>query len=268
MKRFFIINFFVLVLFASAAVCQTAQKIEQELVGAIKQLNQYSTYSGNYDEEKLSAANKAFKEKLLKYTKNAATLKYGFPKLGDLVVIATSDDGKLRTYSWDSGTGGTMHDYITLYQYLGANGKIYSRTDEDPAAAQDEEEESGGESFVNTIYAVNTSNGTVYVVCTTAIASSIDHYDAANLYKIEGDKLIDDVKLFKTKEGLTASIGFEYDFFTVAERPGRPLGLILYDKQTKTVKIPIVIVDKNSPIGRVTNRFINYKFDGKYFVRN
>lgn len=261
--RFNICLWLFLICFVSVSA-QSNVQVEKELVSIINQVNKYSTYGGNYNDEKLYAADKAFEEKLLKYTKNAATLKYSFPKLAELITIATSDDGKFRTYSWDLGTGGTMHDYAVVYQYTGADGKVYSRTDEKPSG-EDEEDSGGG--FVSIIYTVNNPGGNIYVVCTNFQASTSDHYAAANLYKIEGNKLNDEVKLFKTKEGLTNSIGFEYDFFSVAERPGRPLRLILYDKPTKTVKIPIVIQDQKSPMGRVTNRFINYRFDGKYFVK-
>lgn len=263
MKILLKINFAIVFLFVFSfpAFAQSNAKTEQDLVGAIKEVQKWSDYGSSYDDEKLSKANEVFEDKLLKYTKNAATLKYPFATLGKLLTIATSDDGKFRVYSWDAETGGTMHDFSRVYQYQGADGKIYSKTDR-PSSDED-----GAGSFVYEIYTVNAAEGNIYIVCTTFIGSNIDHYGAADLYKIEGSELIDKVKLFKTKEGLTDSIGFEYDFFSVADRKDRPLKLILYDKPTKTVKIPIVIADKQSPLGKVTNRFISYKFDGKYFVK-
>lgn len=264
MKRFLQINFVVLFLlaFSLSAFAQSNAKIEKELVSAIKEVQKWSNYGGNYDSDKLTAANQNFEDKLLKHTKNAATLKYPFSTLGKYLIVATSEDGKFRTYSWDNETGGTMHDYSIVYQYQGADGKVYSRMGENSS-----EEEEGGGGFVNAVYTANNAAENIYVVCTTFIASTSDHYAAADLYKIQGGALVDKVKLFKTQEGLTDSIGFEYDFFSVVDRKERPLKLILYDKTTKTVKIPIVIQDKKSPLGRVTNRFINYRFDGKYFVK-
>ncbi len=263
MKSLLVIKLFlsILLVFSGSAFAQSSAKIEQELVSAIKEVQKWSDYGSNYDDAKLSKANEVFEDTLLKYTKNAATLKYPFATLGKLLTIATSDDGKFRVYSWDAETGGTMHDFSRVYQYMSADGKVYSKTDKLSA------DEDGAGSFVYEIYTVNAAGGNIYIVCTTFIGSNIDHYGAADLYKIEGEELIDRVKLFKTKEGLTDSIGFEYDFFTVADRKDRPLKLILYDKPTKTVKIPIVIADKQSPLGKVTNRFISYKFDGKYFVK-
>jgi hypothetical protein len=264
MKSFLKINFGTLVLLVLSlnVFAQSSQQIENELVNAIKEVQKYSTYGGNYDEDRLSKANDLFEEKLVKYTKNAAVLKYNFPKLGDLIIIATSEDGRFRVYSWDLETGGTMHDYSRVYQYQADDGKVYSRTDKKASV-----EDGGAGSFVYSIFPVNVKSGVVYVVCTTFIGSTSDHYGAADLYKIEGSSLIDKVKLFKTKQGLTDSIGFEYDFFSVVNRKERPLKLIQFDKTTQTIKIPIVIQDAKTPQGRVTNKFINYKYDGNYFVR-
>lgn len=254
LAAFFLIAFFV------SAFGQTNAKIEQELVAAINEVQKYSAYGGNYDDAKVSAANEVFREKLLNYTKTAATLKYAFPALGKLLTIATADDGKLRIYSWDLETGGTMHSFSRVYQYLGADGKVYSKP-------ESEAEEGDAGSFAHSIYTQPTKNGAIYAVCSTAILSNPDHYQAVSLYKIEGAELKDKVELFKTAEGLTDSIGFEYDFFSIVERQERPVKLILFDKATKTIKIPVVIQDKKNPLGRVTNRFINYRFDGNYFVK-
>ncbi len=263
MKRIWKINLIVLFLciFSLPAFGQSNAKIEQELVTVIKEVQKYSNYGSNYDDEKLSAANKAFEEKLLKYAKSEATLKYAFTSLGKLLTIATSEDGKFRIYSWDSETGGTMHDFYRVYQFQGTDGKVYSKPDESS------EEDGGAGSFVYDIFTLNTKNGTVYIVCSNFIGSTNDHYQSANLFKIEGEKLVDKVKLIKTTSGLTDSLSFEYNFFSVVDRKERPIKLILFDKKTNTLKIPVVIDNKEFPNGKVTNKFISYKFDGNYFVK-
>lgn len=250
------------VLFSLSVFGQNNLQIENELVGAIKEIQNYSAYGSNYDEDKLYKANEAFEGKLLKYTKNASTLTYKFAKLNELMLNATSDDGKFRIYSWDTETGGTLHDYSRVYQYQAADGKVYSRADKKAT-----DEDGGAGSFVYDIFTLETVNGKIYIVCSTFIASTNDHYQSANLYKIESDTLEDKVKLIKTASGITDSIGFEYNFFSVEQRRERPIKLISFDKKTKTLKIPIVIEDKEFPNGRVTNRFINYKFNGNYFVK-
>lgn len=263
MKKLLTINFAVLILFSLAfsAFAQSNAKIEQELVAAIKEVQKYSDYGSNYDDEKLSKANEVFEAKLLKYTKIAATLKYPFAELNKLMANATSEDGKFRVYTWDSETGGTMHDYYRVYQFQGADGKVYSQIEDNS------EKDGGAGSFVYDIFTVDAKGEKVYVVCTTFIGSTNDHYQAANLFKIEGNKINDKVNLIKTKSGVTNSINFEYNFFSVVDRPERPVKLILFEKKTNTLKIPIVINDKEFPNGRVTKKFISYKFDGTYFVK-
>lgn len=247
---------------ALSAFAQTNAVIEKELVALIKDIRQYSNYGGNYDEEKLYKANDDFKKKLLKYTKNASTLSYKFPELSKLMLNATSDDGNFRIYSWDMETGGTMHDYDRVYQYRGADGKVYSRSDPEKNA-----EEGGAGSFVYDIFTLGTKSGKVYIVCSTFIGSTQDHYGSADLYKIDGKTLKDNVKLIKTQSGLTNSLSFEYNFFSVVDRKERPIKLIRFDKKTKTLKIPVVIEDERFPNGRVTNKFISYRFNGRYLVK-
>jgi hypothetical protein len=264
MKDFFRIKILTLLIFvvSFSAFGQSNAQIEQELTATIEEVQRYSTYGDNYDDDKLDKANEEFNKKLLKYTKKAATLKYDFPKFGKLIIIATSKDGKFRTYSWDEEHGGTMHDYTVVYQYQGADGKIYSWTDKDAAT------DSGNiGAFVHSIYSVNSKAGKIYIVCLTFIGGTSYQYGSANLYKINGNKLIDKVKLFKTKKGFTDSIGFDYNFFSVVDRPERPIKLILFNEKTKTVKIPIVIKNDENDYGTVTNKFINYKFNGNYFVK-
>lgn len=242
---------------------QTPQTIEQELVAAIKELQTYSTYGSNYDEDKLAKANENFLKKMLEQTKVPSTLSHKFNVLKEHLHIATSEDGKFRLYSWDTEDGGTMHEFTRVYQYQGADGKVYSKTDEET----EDEGEGGGGSFVTDVFTVDASDGKFYIVCSTFIGSTNDHYQSADLYKIEGANLFDKVKLIKTKSGLTNTLGFEYNFFSVFQRKERPIRLISYDKKTKTLKIPVVIEDKEFPNGRVTNKFISYTFDGTYFVK-
>ena len=46
------------------------------------------------------------------------------------------------------------------------------------------------------------------------------------------------------------------------DKPERPVRLIKYDKIKKIIYIPIVLED-----GKVTDRYIQYKFNGSYFEK-
>ena len=262
MKKLFAINVFLVLLvgaFALSAFGQTNAQIEQELVGHIKNIEKWSSYGEESNDELLSKENKIFEEKLLKYTKIAATLSYKFAALDEFMHIATSVDGRLRVFSWDTQDGGTMHRFSRVYQYRDAGGKVNSKSD-------DLDEEDAG-SYVDDIFTVETKGGKVYLVCSTAIISTSQRYQSVSLYQIAGARLDDEVKMIKTRSGLTSYVAFEYDFFSIAESKGRPASLVSFDQKTNVLRIPVVINDKEFPNGRVTAKRIGYKFDGTYFVR-
>jgi hypothetical protein len=257
-KRFYAITF-VLLVFCISGFAQTPIKIEQELVKLYAKVNDNSSYKSDTDNDLLAKANDDFKAKVLKYTKIASTLKHNFSELNKEITITTSEDGKFRAYSWDRLDGGTMRFFETVYQFQAKNGKVYSNSVET--------EEGNAEGFVHDIFSVETNLGKLYLVCKTAIGSTQDRYAGVGLFRIDGNKLNDKVKLFKTKSGLTNSIGFGYNFFSVVDRKERPVELILYDTKTKVLKIPVVIENEKFQNGEVTDKFINYKFNGTYFVK-
>jgi hypothetical protein len=237
-----------------------AAQIEKELIAALKDIQTYSSYGGGYDEQKLDNAQAVFEEKLSKYTKAASTLDHEFADLGQQMSIATSADGMLRIYSWDLEDGGTMHRFGRLYQYRNPDGKVYSMVEQPP-------DEGMGQGFVTEIFTLDTTAGKVYIVASTFIGSTKNYYQTASLYRIEGGKLNNNVNLIKTRSGITNTLRFEYDNFSVIDRTERPIKLITFDKRTGILAIPVVIKDGEFPDGRVTNRRINYRFNGQYFVK-
>ena len=251
---------FLLCLFSFSAFAQTLPQMEQDLVKSLEEVSKNGTYAGNYDEEKLGKAQETFKNKLLKYAKISSTLKYPFAELQKQMKIATSPDGKFRVYSWDLEDGGTMHDFDAIYQYQGSDGKVYVK---DRSAKSDEGDYG---SFAPKVYEVQTKTGKVYLVLTTAIGSTQDYAQSINAMKIVGNKLDDKFNIFKTNSGMTNSIGFGFNAFSVVDRKGGFI-LILFDSKTNILKIPVVVENEKYPNGEVTNRFINYKFNGTNFVK-
>lgn len=253
-----------LVLFGLAAG-QTVASIEKELLAKIKKIDKASAYtSAARNDELLSSLNDDLKASLIRFTKQASTLHYGFPKLSKEIDIETSADKKFRVYTWDRQDGGTMHFYETVYQYLG-DGKVHSRGVSGSKDKDADWQDSGA--FVIDIFSLDTKAGTVYMVLSSSILSTSESTQQIDLFKISGDTLDDEVKLIKTKAGLTNTLGFEFDFFSAVDRPERPLRLISYNAATKTIKLPIVIVDNKYQYGRVTERSITYRFNGNYFVK-
>ncbi len=262
MKKQYLPALIFLVVFALNAFGQAPAKIEQELIKHATNIDDWTMRNDRTGEEMTEAIEKEhqiFQTKLLKYTKQLSTLKYNFNDLSKHLSIATSADGKFRVYSRDLQGGGTMHFFETIYQYQASDGKVYSQI-------QDlEEGDPGG--FVYDIFTLNLKKGNVYMVCTTGIGSTQDHGQNLRLFQVEGRKLNKSVKLIKTKSGLTDSIGFSYNFFSVVDRPERPIKLFTYDNRTNTFTFPVVIEDNEFGNGRVTDKLISYRFNGTYFVK-
>lgn len=184
---------------------------------------------------------------------NPTTLNYSFRKLIDSnnCHVKTSSDRNFRIYSWDTWTGGTMRIFNEIYQWRD-KGKVFTKvptyTDGDPG------------SFCSKIFTVTINNKPYYLAVTNGIYSSKDAMQSISVYTIENNKLTDTVKLFKTKKERLNRIDVEFDFFSVVDRPERPLELITYDNKQKIIYIPVV-GDK----GKVTNKNILYQLKGRYF---
>lgn len=208
------------------------------------------------DDDSLNYYSDLFATRFTAFIKdNPTTLNYKFKSLTDSNVcnIVTSADGLLRIYSWNTWLGGTMPDFNNLFQFKSGN---------EVHATNLERNEGGYGTYFTDIFTLNTGRKTYYLTVYGANVSSKDAYETISVFAIEGDTLNDKVKLIKTKSGLNNSISFDYDFFSVASRPERPIRLIKYDAEKKIIYIPIVLED-----GDVTNRYILYQFTGQYFEK-
>ena len=249
-----------LIVLCSVSTAQTPAAIEKELLGYLTTMAESGSYSGNYDEEKLNPATEALKQKLMRYATRPDVLKYAFPKLKEEMFIATSKDGKFRVYSWDLQTGGTMHDYDRVIQFVGESGKTIAWSDGDG-------EFEGGGGFYTDVFQVGTPKGPIYLMVSTSRASSSLNGQSINAVRINGDELDMKANVFRSASGLTNSIGFAYDFFTIMDRPERPIRLFTFNEARREFKFPIVIEDEKTPQGRVTDKFITYRFNGTHFVK-
>ena len=250
----------VLLLLAISVAAQTPAAIEKELLGYLTTMAESGSYSGNYDEEKLNPASDALKRELMRYAARPDVLKYAFPKLKEEMFIATSKDGLFRVYSWDLQTGGTMHDYDRVIQFVGESGKTIAWSDGDG-------EYEGGGGFYTDVFQVDAAKGPIYLLVSTSRASSSLNGQTIHAVTINGDDLNLKPNVFRTAGGLTNTIGFAYDFFTVVDRPERPVRLFTFNEARREFKFPVVIEDEKTPQGRVTDKFITYRFNGTHFVK-
>lgn len=206
------------------------------------------------DYDSISFYSDKLEEEFTSFIKNnPTTLNYPFKKLIDsnFCDVKTSSDGNFRIYSWDTWTGGTMHVFRAIYQWK-SNGKIFTKI---PKYV-----EGDAGSFCSKIFTVNIGDKPYYLAVTNGIFSTKDAMQSISAYSIDGDKLVDTVKIFKTKTKNLSSIDVEFDFFTVVDRPERPLELITYDDTQKIIYIPVV-----GNKGQVTKKNILYQLKDRYF---
>ena len=248
---------------ASVTISQTPKAIEDELLGHLDKLEKASNYGGTADYDVLGNENKELRAALIKYGSRSDVLTYQFPRLKDKLFLATSRNGKLRTYSWDSEEGGTMHDFCTVYQFHGKSDNVHTFAEQ---CSHDLEKQVAG-AFTIEIFQTDTSTGPIYIAVSTFIGSTSLAGQFISALKIDGEHLDRDPKVIRTANGLTSGISFEYDFFSVVNHEERPIKLVFYDQSKKEFRFPVVIEDKETPQGRVTDKFITYRFNGEVFVK-
>jgi hypothetical protein len=249
----------ILFLFLSSALFsqrKTLVQIETELLKDYEKIRHDISGNDTISWESLEADNNKFKETFTKYlAAYPETLTYEFDALKKANIhIATSADKLLRIYSWNTWLGGTMDDFENMFQYK-SNGITYHQNSWDKT-----EKEWDYAPFYSQIFTLKTNNKTYYLVIKNGSYSSNDASQSIQVFTIENDKLIDSVKLIKTKNGFTNAIDVSFDFFSVVDRPERPLKLIKYDNEKKIIYIPIVYDN-----GKVTDRYILYQYNGEYF---
>jgi hypothetical protein len=239
---------------------QVPQAIEADLLRSFKRINDAYQKANNdtTDNDRLvdviSNANEAFGKKLVDYAnKYPLTISYPFSSLKQARLdISTSSDGMFRIYSWDTETGGTMHFFESVFQY-----KVGTKT---IAVLDAPESEGDNRPNYNKLYVFKADSKTYYLAAYSTIASAKDAGNGIQAFSVENGKLNQDVKIIKTRSGMHSSLGCGYNFFYVVNEKARPS--VYFDAATKSIYVPLV--DGN---GKVTSKFITYKFTGKYFEK-
>ena len=251
MRKTFIVQFFVLFFSGAFAQHTNHEKFEKELTEVSAKI--FPFYYGSQDSLELYST--LFSDMFITYIKkNPSTLEYPFKSLLDSNAcnIVTSADGLFRIYTWDTWMGGTMHDFNGIFQYRSGK-KVFTKNlklDDDQGC------------YYSDIFTLKANSKTYYLAINNASYSTKDQNQGIKIFTIENNNLNDTIKLIKTASGFTNQIDVEFDFFTVIDTNERPLRIIKYDADKKIISIPIVYED-----GKVTNKFMYYQFNGKYFGR-
>lgn len=192
--------------------------------------------------------------------KHPSTLYYDFKKLAEAtdVNILTSEDGKLRFYTWDTGCGGTSPDYVAYVQY--DNGKnittdfFYPYSGSKYACEYDVVKdgynvyESG---YVGKLHQMEDENdGVIYIPVSVQKSSSIEGSSQAFAMQIKDGKL---VKLeFVDAQGDACNsaevVYYIPDWYFTTDGLGWDW-VMEFDEKTKTLYVPesldnSVLIDK------------------------
>ncbi|MES2063189.1 MAG: hypothetical protein V4456_14780 [Bacteroidota bacterium] len=244
------------VVFSKPTFAQSPKAIEADLLKSFKRIGYWDQKRNDAGgDDSLENANDAFGKKLKNYTENYAfTIKEPFTSLKkERLDIFTSADGLFRIYSWDTGGGGTMREFANVIQYKTGdktNAVLLTGTNDIYIP------------FYRNLYTFKTGNKTYYLGIYGAIYSSRYAGTGIKIFAIENDKLNQNVKLIKTQSGINSKIFYDYDFGSIAYVPYGKRPNITFDATTKTISIPLVAAD-----GKVTSKFITYKFTGQYFEK-
>ena len=249
---------FCLLLSATQSYAQTSTlpQIEADLLQSYRQITAARFDNDTIAWNTLETDNIAFRKKLLYYTAQyPTTLTYSFDSLKkEKIDVVSSEDQDFRIYSWDTWQGGTMHDFENVFQYRNGD-KIFSNGYRDTSRYGE-----GYAPFYSQIFTLSSAGKTYYLAVYNGIYSTKETSQSVRVFSLEKGGLNDSVKLFKTKAGLVNAIDVPFDFFSVADRPERPLQLIKYSSQKQQLYIPVVIEN-----GQVTNRFLKYRFQNGHF---
>jgi hypothetical protein len=259
MKQITLIIFFCFAM-VSAAYCQAPAAIEADLSKSYRKINYWDDRLNDTTlnaSDSLDKANLVFGQQLKTATaKYPATIRMPFNLLKEEnMFISTSADSLFRIYSWDTGGGGTEHEYASVFQYK-ANDKMYSIYCGE--SVNSKKFEYGY--YYSKVYTLKAGRKTYYLGVYKGVYCTSCRGEGLQVFAIENGKLSTDVKIIQTSTGLHSQLYYEYDWFSVFHHRSR--GDIQFNPKTKSIRLPLV-AEKD----RVTRKFITYKFNGKYFIK-
>lgn len=256
MKPVKIILFIACCFISATSFAQSPNTIEADLLRSFNKIDYWDQKKGDTNaDDSLEKANEVFSKKLKSYTaKYPATLNQSFSLLTDAgLKIVTSPDSLLRIYCWDTSLGGTMRKFQNLAQYKSGNStiSIFIVTDK-----------GGYEPFYSELYTIKTTSHTYYLGINTSILSGAYIMQQAKIFAIGQGKLNPNAKLIKTSTGLHNSLNVDSDLSSGVNKDINEQPHLTFNPQTQAIQVPLITAN-----GKITGKFITYKFNGKYFEK-
>lgn len=252
--------FGLLILFALSSTCSCGnqpvsapatniREKEQELV----LLYQKTTDLKLEYSDSLDYYSSLFSSKMQALLSDESTLNYPFDQLKEVGCnIVTSKDGYFRIYSWDSYLGGTMRFFDVIYQYK--TGKTVK------TQLYQSDFEGDPVWYCSDIFTLETQKNTYYLAIINGIYSSKDISQSIKAFELTNHGLNDSIPLMKTSEGLKNSLRVDFDFFSVVDRPERPVAVIQYNPDKQTISL-----SETNEKYEIIASTQTYRFNGSYF---
>ncbi len=198
---------------------------------------------------------------------DTATFSYPFTHSieKEYVTIATSEDKRLRIYSWNTGEGGTMILWGNLIQYRSGDSIRSFHLSLDMLLHPDGyHDEIDYGSCIDTIYTIPRADGSMLYLADDYFRMA-SNYSASSLVpmQIKDGKLVD-VPCFVRDGERRAGVGFEHsiaDWYFLANMGEGWDWLFRYNKETQNL-----YVGTTDDINCITDRYDIYHFNGTDFI--
>lgn len=236
---------FLLGLFPVLACAEVCEKVDDALSTSYQKMQKFGSYGGNYDDQVLEKVTQQF-QSALELLASPDVFDCAFPKSQDShLKVLRSPDKKLLAFSWDWQTGGTMHFEHHLILHKKSDGSV-GKYESDSRLRKLLQAELNGKIY--------------YWIVEKWVGDGRNHSQRGTLYQIKNDKF-EPAELIKTSK-IRSDIGFSYDPHTAKTYPE-----FEYDDKHKTFHFPLVIQKEALGSGTINDKYIQYRFDGNYFVR-
>jgi hypothetical protein len=236
---------------AQAHTIDGAEKALAEKFAASRAAWDYET------EERLAGE---FESGLRALLADPATLDRPFGELRENIDIVTSDDGRLRIYSWNNGLGGPYGNggWRNIIQFVNPSGRVALTSYERASSPDDYDRE--GMMWDNAgfeIYTVESNGKTLYLLESSGTSiGAMWGNRSIEIYTAGSDNLSRET-LFDTGRRLLSDISI--DQFDITEDYDEDL--FRFDPATLTVYVPLVSADY-----KVTSNYLIYRWDGTHFL--
>jgi hypothetical protein len=179
--------------------------------------------------------------------------------LKDAPGVISSEDGRLRIVSWDTGTGGTMHEYCSMAQFKSPDGKAGFALLDNPGEKQNADPGKQPAIF-GSVYKIDTlttgAKETVYLVWCNARGSLRIFSECVAAVTLKHGRL-EKAPFFKTRRALLSDIQFASKVSDDGDRP---------EFQFRKENGPTLLVPIISDQDDFSGKFFKYVFDGKRFA--